>query len=461
MTPRLSRRSDQPPAPVRIIHLGLGNFFRAHQAWYTANAPDAKEWGIAAFTGRRPDAAQALAPQEGLYTLMVRGRDGDTFEVIDSVSKVHTSTDHTALLDYFRDSKVSIVTLTVTEAGYVRNSDGGLDLDDDVVAADVGALQADPTAAVVSTPAKLVAGLLARQAADCGPITILPCDNLPGNGAVVERVVRDLAAVVDPDLLPWLDHTVDFATSMVDRITPASTDADRRTVREELGFDDASPVPTEPFSEWVISGEFPAGRPQWEKAGVKLVDDVEVHEKRKLLLLNGSHSLLAYGASILGHTTVADAINDDRCRAWVEQWWDDARPSIDLPDQEIADYRAALVSRYENPRIRHLLAQIASDGSQKIPVRIVPAIQTERAAGRLPAGAIRALAAWVAHLRGLGAPVKDPAGQSWQQSAGGEPTVAVQAVLERLGLGGDDELASAVVGALAEFESVTTDEPLR
>ena len=455
MTNRLARRPDQTLSPVRIVHLGLGNFFRAHQAWYTSKAPDASQWGIAAFTGRRPDAARALAPQDGLYTLVVRGRDGDTLEVIDSISRVHTATDHAALLDYFRDGDVSIITLTVTEAGYVRRPDGSLDLDNDVIAADVATLQGDPTAPVTSTPAKLVAGLLARQAAECGPITILPCDNLPGNGAAVERIVRELAGVIDPELIGWIDENVDFATSMVDRITPASTDEDRDTVRTELGVEDASPVPTEPFSEWVISGDFPAGRPRWDEAGVAIVDDVEVYERRKLLLLNGSHSLLAYGASILGHETVSDAIADERCRAWVEQWWDDARPSIDLPDRDIADYRAALLSRYENPRIRHLLAQIAGDGSQKIPVRIIPVVKDARTAGRMPAGAVRALAAWVGHLRGLGAPVNDVAGDQWREIASGEPEDGVRAVLDALEVGGDDELAAAVTADLADFESLS------
>ena len=455
MNTRLTRRQDQPFAPVRIVHLGLGNFFRAHQAWYTANSPAANQWGIAAFTGRRPEAARLLAPQDGLYTLIVRGQDGDHLEVIDSISKVHIAADHAALLDYFRDDAVSVVTLTVTEAGYVRAPDGGLDVGNDVVAEDIRALQTDPVATVASTPAKLVAGLLARQAAEGGPITILPCDNLPENGAAVERVVRDLATLVDPELIPWLDENVAFATSMVDRITPAATDADRDTVLSVLNVEDASPVPTEPFSEWVIEGEFPAGRPAWEKAGATFVDDVQIHERRKLLLLNGSHSLLAYGASILGHETVSSAIGDERCRNWVEAWWDDATPSIELPEQEIQDYRAALLSRYENPNIRHLLAQIAGDGSQKIPVRIVPVIQAEREAGRMPAGAVRTLAAWVSHLRGLGAPVKDVAGEQWQKVAEGSAEEAVARVLVELGLAGDPELQSAVVEGVNTFSSLT------
>ncbi|MEE6282079.1 mannitol dehydrogenase family protein [Georgenia sunbinii] len=453
MTERLSRRPDQQPAPVRIVHLGLGNFFRAHQAWYTANAPDAAEWGIAAFTGRRPDAARALAPQDGLYTLIVRQADGDDLQVIPSVSAVHTASDHLAYLDYLRDSDVAIITMTVTEAGYLRGADGGLDLANADVVADVATLQDDVTGAVTTTPGRLVAGLLARQAAEAGPITLLSCDNLPGNGAVVERVVRDLAAEIAPDLLPWIDENVDFATSMVDRITPAATDADRETVREQLGVEDASPVVTEPFSEWVVSGTFPAGRPRWEDAGVSLVDEVEAYEQRKLLLLNGAHSLMAYAATIVGHETVVEAMNDPRCRGWVEELWDDAAPNLQVPADDVVAYRAALTERFENPRMRDVLSRIAADGSQKIPVRIVPVVKGERAAGRLPSGAARALAAWIGHLRGLGAPVNDVAGESWQETAAGELADAVVAVLERLGIGGDAELTAAVVDDLTMLTS--------
>lgn len=452
ITTRLARCADQVIAPAHIIHLGLGNFFRAHQAWYTAHAPDSDQWGIAAFTGRRPEAAHLIAPQDGLYTLITRGRDGDELEVIDSISQVHIAGDHSAWLGYFRDESVSIVTLTVTEAGYVRRPDGGLDVTNPVVAADIRALQGDHSAPVSSVPGKLVAGLLARQAAECGSITILPCDNLPQNGAVVARVVKDLAVLIDSELASWIDEHVDFATSMVDRITPATTNADRDTVRNAFNVEDASPVTTEAFSEWVISGTFPAGRPAWEEAGARFVDDAEPFARLKLFFLNGSHSLLAYGASIRGHETVSDAINDERCRAWVEAWWDDARPSIELPDRDIEDYRATLLLRYENPRIRHLLAQIASDGSQKIPVRIVPVIEAERQAGRMPAGAVRALASCVSHLRGLGVPLEDVAAKQWQETASGEAAEGVCAVLAQLGLDDDHALESAVLSAVLEYE---------
>jgi fructuronate reductase len=213
--------------PVRHVHLGLGNFFRAHQAWYSTHAPDAVEWGIAAFTGRRTDRSDALAAaldaQGGLYTLVTRAADGDRFEVVSSLASIHLVDDHEAWLGYLADPQVKVVTTTVTEAGYVRGADGGLDAGRPEVAADVAALRADLTAPVVTAPAKLVAGFAARRAAGAGPLTMVPCDNLPGNGAAVCRVIGDLATLVDPALAAWITANVYYVTTMVDRITPEPT----------------------------------------------------------------------------------------------------------------------------------------------------------------------------------------------------------------------------------------------
>src|SRR5690554_1952217 len=323
------------------------------------HAADGAEWGIAAFTGRRPEAARALAPQDGLYTLVVRGAEGDELEVVTSVSAVHAAADHAAWLEYLRDPAVAVVTTTVTEAGYLRGPDGGLDRENADVLADVETLRRDPVAPVTTVPGKLVAGLIARQAADGGAITVLPCDNLPGNGEVVGRVVRDLGGLIDPDLLPWIEENVDFASSMVDRITPAVGPETAELVERELGVVDAAPVATEPFTEWVIAGRFPAGRPRWEAAGVTLVEDVEPYERRKLLLLNGAHSLMAYAGPILGHETVDEAFADERLRAWVERLWDDATPTLTVPAEDITAYRAALTERFANPRMRDILGRIA------------------------------------------------------------------------------------------------------
>ncbi|MBB2924375.1 mannitol dehydrogenase family protein [Cellulomonas cellasea] len=453
--PVLSRAGGhgRPAAPVRIVHLGLGNFFRAHQAWYTDHAPDADAWGIAAFTGRSAAAAEALAPQDGLYTLVTRAADGDSFEVVSSVSAVHAATDHEAWLGYWAAPETAVVTLTVTEAGYLRADDGGLDVTRDDVRADVSALGGDPRAVVATTPGRIVAGYLARRAAGAGPIAVLPCDNLPENGPALQRVVDDLIDAVDPSLAAWAEENVAFGTTMVDRITPATTDENRDAVRAALGVEDASPVPTEPFSEWVVAGRFPNGRPAWEAAGVTLVDDVLPFEQRKLWLLNGAHSLLAYAGSARGHETVADAVADPVLRRWVEDWWDEAARHLTLPAEDVADYRHALVERFTNPRIRHVLAQIAGDGSQKIGVRIVPTLRAELAAGRVPTGAARAVAAWTCHLRGLGAPVKDARADHVRALGQGSLAESVDAVLGFLGadLAGDDGLRAAVLAAAEEL----------
>lgn len=450
--PRLSRRSGdgRPSAPVRIVHLGLGNFFRAHQAWYTEHAKDASRWGIAAFTGRSRRTADLMVEQDGLYTLLTRGADGDRTEVISSITAVHGADEHGAWLDYWSDPHLAIVTLTVTEAAYLRGPDGGLESARPDVTADVTALRADQRAPVRTVPGRLVAGLLARRAAEAGAVTLLPCDNLSENGPALELVVADLARAVDPSLLDWMAENVVVGTTMVDRITPATTEADTAEVLARTGRVDLAPVPTEPFSEWVIQAEFPKGRPHWETAGAKVVKDVVPFEQRKLWLLNGSHSLLAYAGSARGHETVADAIADPVLRGWVEEWWDEAQAHLPLDLAEVTAYRAALVERFENPAIRHALAQIAADGSQKLRVRAVPVLRAELAAGRVPRGAARLVAAWVAHLHGVGAPVVDARSAEVGALVGADVSSTAAAVLGYL----DPDLRRpdlvAVVALLAE-----------
>ncbi|MFC5382035.1 mannitol dehydrogenase family protein [Aquipuribacter nitratireducens] len=457
---RLSRSAGhgRPAAPVRIAHLGLGSFSRAHQAWYTDRAPDAAQWGIASFTGRSPDLARALRPQGGLYTLLVRQPDRDDVEVVSSLSQVHAATDHTAWLGVAAAADTAVVTLTVTEAGYRRGPDGHLDIGRADVRDDVQALRADIGAPVGTVPGRLVAGLAARRAAGSGPLTLLPCDNLPANGRVAATVVDDLARAVDPALARWIRGTVLFGTTMVDRITPATTDDDRYAVLAAAGLHDAAPVPTEPFSEWVVAADFPGGRPAWHEAGVTLVDDVAAFEERKLWLLNGAHSLLAYAGPLRGHTTVDEAMADPVVRGWVEQWWDEAAPRLSLSPAAVRDYRAALVARFANPRIRHHLGQIAADGSQKLPVRLLPVVRAELAAGRLPDGALRVVAAWVAHLRGLGAPVADDAAAPLAPAVQGDDDTAVRTVLAHL----DTALARdpAVVARVRSHLSSLTGAPV-
>ncbi len=216
---------------------------------------------------------------------------------------------------------------------------------------------------------------------------------------------------------------------------------------------DDAPVVTEPFREWVLSGAFPAGRPRWEDAGATFTDDITPFEHRKLWLLNGGHSLLAYAGAIRGHDTVADAVADDTCRGWLVQWWTEASRHLSQPDDELAAYRAALLDRFANPRIRYLLAQIAADGSQKLPVRILPTLRRERAAGRTPAGATLVLGAWVAHLRGAGTPVVDVRADEIVPLAGGPLPDAVRRVVTYLdpALGADADVVSAVLEAAEQL----------
>lgn len=452
---RLSREQDsRPKAQIRIVHLGVGNFFRAHQAFYTEKAANASDWGIAAFTGRSATVAEQLKPQDDLYTLVVQHASGNEYEVIGALSAVHAAAELDAWRRYLADPEVKIVTSTVTEAGYMRNSAGGLDTENEKVIADIEAIEADGKDAEVTTaPAKFVVGLLGRREAGAGPMTFCPCDNIPDNGEMVERVVRDLAQIVDPGLIDWIDENVGFVTTMVDRITPRATDADFEAIREDTGIDDPAAVTTEPFSEWVLSGDFKAGRPEWETAGARFVDDITPYETRKLWLLNGSHSLMAYAATILGHETVYDAINDATVRGWVEEWWDVAARHLPLPDEEITAYREALIDRYDNPKIRHLLAQIASDGSQKIAIRHVPALKADRAAGNMPTGATRAIAAWILHLRGLGAPVNDAQADKVTGLVSDSREESVRNVLDYLTIS-DPEVEQVVLRQAEELRSL-------
>ena len=279
----------------------------------------------------------------------------------------------------------------------------------------------------------------------------MSCDNLAENGAVARQVVLDLAEALDPALAGWVERSTAFPSSVVDRITPRATAVDRTLVAAATGVDDRCPVVTEPFKEWVLAGEFPAGRPRWEGAGARFVEDVGPYERRKLWLLNGAHSLLAYAGSALGHRTVSEAFADERCRAWVEQWWDVAARHLELPAHDLDTYRAALGERFSNARIEHLLAQIAADGSQKLPVRILPVLRAERAAGRLPAAACLVLGAWVAHLQGVGAPVVDARAESFVRLASGPPGEAARQVLDALDpeVGADEDAVAAVADAAA------------
>ena len=397
--PRLSR-AIKPigKAPVRIVHMGLGAFHRSHQAWYTQHAGDAEEWGIASFTGRRPDAAEVLAAQDGLYTVVERSDAGDSFEVIGSIVEAVDGADVERFVELVSAPLTSLITLTITEAAYRLGADGKLDNQAPDVVADLALLADGSASGKPTTPlGRLVLGLAARRDADAGPLAVVCCDNLSNNGTVARSAVMGMAKAFDAGLAAWIDANVSFVSTSVDRITPRTTDADIDAVAAGCGYRDESPVVAEPFRNWVLSGDFPAGRPHWEDAGAVFVDEIEPYENRKLWLLNGAHSLLAYAGQLRGHQTVAEALADDFCRRAVEDFWDEAASSLHGEDLRIPEYRAALLERFGNSRIAHHLAQIAMDGSAKLRMRALPVLRAERAAGRSGQAAARMIAAWSAY----------------------------------------------------------------
>lgn len=425
-----------PKAPVRIVHLGLGAFHRSHQAWYTQHAPDNAEWGIAAFTGRRPDAAEALSAQDCLYTLVERSAGGDTFEVIGSIVEAVDGADTGRLCELVAAKETAIVTLTITEAAYGLAADGTFDDVAPAVADDLRMLSAAAAGEAAAggegapgTPlGRLVLALARRRDSGAGPIAVVSCDNLSANGDVARRAVLGMASAWGAGLAEWIGSNVSFVSTSVDRITPRTTDDDIAEVAERCGYSDNSPVVAEPFRNWVLSGDFPAGRPRWEEAGAVVVNDIEPYENRKLWLLNGSHSILAYAGQLRGHATVADALADPVCRKAVEDFWDEAEHHLQGEGLDIPGYRQALLERFGNARIAHRLAQIAADATTKLRMRAVPVLTAERAAGRSGAGSALMLAAWTDYVAAT-QDLQDPLDSEIKAANGLEGSERVQSLL--------------------------------
>lgn len=406
-TARLSQavwesRNGERPHRVRIVHLGLGNFHRAHQAWYTAAAPDWREWGIAAFSGRGPLQTELLAAQDGLYCLSIVGAHSSKVVVVPSIVEAIDGACVDRLVALLSDPMVSIVTLTITEAGYRLRRDGSPDLADSVVASDLELLRAasDQGALLSAEPAstlgRLLVGLAARASAGEYPIAIVSCDNIPDNGGIVARGLTAIAEAVAPELARWIVHHASFVSTSVDRITPR-VDLPLQNVLDE-GWEDDAAVVTEGFTDWVLSGDFPGGRPMWEAAGARFVDDIEPWEDRKLWLLNGAHSILSFAGLERGLETVADAMEDDDCRELVSGFWAEAVTHLPT-DIEHERYRADLIERFTNRRIEHQLRQIAGDATPKARIRLAAVAERTVAAGGDAEGSARAIAAWVRAVR--------------------------------------------------------------
>ncbi|MGV1007876.1 MAG: mannitol dehydrogenase family protein [Dermatophilaceae bacterium] len=397
-----------PPEPasrasVGIVHLGIGAFHRAHQAVYTQDAmaqTGESCWGIAGVTQRSASVQSQLAPQDGLYGVLVSAPERTRLQLVGAVREVVYPADAQHRLDaLFDDPAVTVVTLTVTEKGYHRDGTGRLDLTDRHVAADVRD-GATPASAV----GRLVRGLQRRFRGCQAPITVLTCDNLTSNGTVLHRLVLDFtqalpSAEAEP-LAAWLDANVTFPCSMVDRIVPATTAPDRERAAAMLGLIDEGLVVAEPFSQWVIEDRFAAARPAWENVGAQLTADVAPYELMKLRILNGSHSTLAYHGALSGYATIAETVADDAlldiARRLIRE---DVIPGLVAPDgTDLTAYGDTVLHRYENPALTHRTVQIAMDGSQKLPLRLLGTIRTAVEQGRTTPYAARGVAAWMAYV---------------------------------------------------------------
>lgn len=403
---------DREDVVTGIVHLGVGAFHRGHQAVYTdALLAEDPSWGILGVSLRTGETRDALFPQDNLYTVSAVDGDGARRRVIGSLTGVMIAReDPTGLHVRLADPEVKIVSTTVTEKGYCHDpATGALREDDPDIVHDLRHL--DHARSTIGT---LVAGLRHRHTLGIAPFTVLACDNLPANGHTLRGLVVRFAELVDRDFGKWVAGEVRFPSTMVDRIVPATTDADRASVAAALGLEDAWPIVTEPFRQWVIEDDFTLGRPAWETVGVEFVADVAPYELMKLRLLNGSHSTLSYLGYLMGHETVAAAMGDPALARLVAELMEtESAPTLPPLAVDVAAYRADLLARFRNPALKHRTWQIAMDGSQKLPQRLLGTIRDRLAVGA-PIGRLAlGVAAWMRYVTGIdekGAPidVRDP-----------------------------------------------------
>ena len=411
--PRLTRKAGPPKAG--IVHLGLGAFFRAHGVVLTEDAMKTAggDWGVLGVSLRSPDIRNNLAEQGNVYTAIEMGAQGRTPRIVEALSGVVFAPENPEeLLQRMADPAIKIVSLTVTEKGYCHiPSTGELDLSQPEIKADIRSKH--PSTAV----GYLVRALERRRAAGTRPFTVLSCDNLPNNGRVARNVVLGLAERIDVDLASWISAECRFPSTMVDRIVPATTPDDIALLAATSGYRDLAPVLHEPFCQWVIEDRFvDEAHPDFGSvAGVQLVEDVAPFEVMKLRMLNGTHSAVAYLGYLAGYETVSETVQDPVFRTFLQKvWHDEIIPTVMPPaGVDLMDYADELLERYSNPAIKHRTWQIAMDGSQKLPQRILVTISDCHDAGRRCDGLILSVAGWMRYVGGVdeaGNPidVKDP-----------------------------------------------------
>jgi len=397
---------------VGIVHLGIGAFHRAHQAWYTDLAMDAgeRDWAICGVSMRSAAVGAQMNPQDGLYTVTERRPEGQHTRLVGSVRAVLPAQQATEMV---AAPDTRIVSLTITERGYCRSADGSLDL------------QLASASPVFQT---LAAGLRHRRDAGLAGLTMLSCDNLADNGRQLERLLSEYLERMDPALLPWFRAECACPSAMVDRVVPAPTAEDRDALEQSLGLRDEAAVMTEPFSQWVIEDRFAGPRPAWEKVGVQLVSDVRPFEEAKLRMLNASHSALAYMGLLRGHVYVHEAMQDASIRPLIERLMrEEAAPTVSTSSElDLQAYASALLTRFDNPAIRHRLGQIAMDGSQKIPQRWLETLATNQKMGHSCPAILEGIGAWLAHLAGVNGVVDDPRAEELRASLHGAQGSAAQ-----------------------------------
>src|SRR6478609_2731982 len=386
---------DREAASVGIVHFGFGNFHRSHVAMYLDALMETGaglDWAICGVGVLEQDATMrdVMQAQDCLFTLVV----GSVLEYL------YGPDDAAAVAKRLDDPAVRIVSLTVTEGGYLKNpSTGDFDAENPAVVHDL-AHPEDPRTAF----AYIVEGLRRRRDSGAAPFTVLSCDNLQGNGDYARQAVVGFARLTDPELATWIDTAGTFPNCMVDLITPSTTDADLQAVRREVGIDDEGPVPAEPFTQWIVEDEFPTGRPPLESVDVQFVDDVRPYELMKLRLLNASHQAIAYFGAPLGYVLVDEALGDDRIRTYLERYMaEEAAPTLDeLPGIDLDGYLATLIERFSNPRMRDTLVRLATDGSNRMPTFTLPAIRENLDAGRPIRLGAAMVAAWAEYWAQIG-----------------------------------------------------------
>ena len=454
MTARLSRATlatapsgqsftgpDVDPAgtTVGIVHLGVGAFHRAHQAVFTEDAAVAAghtTWGILGVSQRSDRVVTQLRPQDGLYGVLTVGRTRTSLRLIGSMRDVaFLRSESERVLGAIAAPSTHVVSLTVSEKGYRRATSGDVDLADPDLAADVAALGREVVSAsgtddesARSPIGALTRGLARRYARDRTPVTVLCCDNMAHNGRVVATLVQQVLDAVPGSggLAAWVAAQVRFPVTMVDRITPATTDAHRAEAAGLLGLRDEALVVAEPFAQWVIEDAFAGPRPRWELAGATLTDDVAPFEQAKLRLLNGAHSAVAYLGALRGHRTIDQAVGDPEVLAAAQQLMAEAAATLRAPHGlDLDRYRAEILERFANPNIGYTTLQVAGDGSQKLPIRVLGTVADRLADDVVPQAAARTMAAWAVFVargrdvRGRRLPLDDPLAARLRDAAGG------------------------------------------